>query len=449
MTFLGRLHPLLVHLPIGFLIIACIFDWLSFQKHRKLKRATRLALVLGSFAAAASCATGYLLSQSGDYDPSTVSRHQWFGISTAVVSFVYWQAKKQKTSLLTSKIFSVVTLILLSITGHLGGSLTHGENYLTEGLSKEPTFDLSSINASNAMYYKDLVQPILSSRCYACHGESKQKGKLRLDQPDFILKGGKHGKTVVASHPDESEMINRLLLPLNEEDHMPPREKPQPSPIEIEILKNWIEFGADFTKSTREMGAVSRLQKIMTSTVTGNELDEEIDRADESVLVQLRKYNVVVQEIAESNHHLNANLINAQPLDSAIMLLPRVKEQLVWLKANTQKITDADLTAISKTSALRRLDLSHASISDNGIGQLKALTHLSSLNLAYTGATIESIRQVASIPSLKELFLFNTKVSDDDLSQLKRDFPKVFFEKGDYLVPTLQSDTTLVKPPKQ
>src|SRR5689334_474637 len=123
MLFFGRLHPLLVHLPIGFLIIACIFDWLSFQDGFKLKRATKLALGFGSLVAALSCLTGYLLSQSGEYDATLASRHQWLGISTMIVSFAYWQAKKQKVTALTSKIFSVVTLILLSITGHLGGSL--------------------------------------------------------------------------------------------------------------------------------------------------------------------------------------------------------------------------------------------------------------------------------------------------------------------------------------
>src|SRR5262249_12485377 len=123
MIFLGRLHPLLVHLPIGFLIIACLFDWLSFQEeHKKLKRAAKLALALGSLAAAASCLTGYLLSQSGEYDATLVSRHQWLGISTMIVSFVYWQAKRRKVSVLTSKVFSIITLVLLSITGHLGGS---------------------------------------------------------------------------------------------------------------------------------------------------------------------------------------------------------------------------------------------------------------------------------------------------------------------------------------
>ena len=449
MTFLGRLHPLLVHLPIGFLIMACIFDWLSFQEGFKLKRATKLSLGFGSLAAIAACITGYLLSQSGEYDAILVSRHQWLGISTMIVSLVYWQAKKLKVSAMTSKIFSVVTLILLSVTGHLGGSLTHGENYLTEGFAKETKLDLASVDVSKAIYYKDLVQPILRARCYSCHGESKQKGKLRLDLQDYILKGGKHGKTVVASHPDESEMINRLLLPLNEEDHMPPKEKPQPSSIEIEILKNWIELGADFTKSTQEIGAVNRLQKIMLSnTLVTNELDEKVSAANESTLAKLRKHNVVIQEIAEGNHHLTASLINAQPMDSAVMELPNVKEQLVWLKANSVKITDAQLTAISKMTALRRLDLSHATISDKGTIQLKALIHLTSLNLSYTSVSIESIKQIASIASLKELFLYHTKVNDAGLSQLKKDFPNVAFEMGSYSVPTLPSDTTLVKPPK-
>jgi uncharacterized membrane protein len=452
MTFFGRLHPLLVHLPIGFLVIACIFDWLSFlEDFKKLKRATRLALLLGWLAALASCITGYLLSQSGEYDSTLVARHQWLGISTMATSFVYWQAKKRKTSALISKLFAVTTLLLLSATGHLGGSLTHGENYLTESLSQENAkVDLSSVDLEKAVYYRDLVQPILSTRCYSCHGESKQKGKLRLDQPDYILKGGKHEKTVVASHPDESEMINRLLLPLTEKNHMPPKEKPQPSPAEIAVLKDWIELGADFSKSVQALGATSRLQKLLTLTPPAdNDLEEEVNEADESILTQLRKHGVVIQEIADGNHHLTANVINAQPMDSAIALLPGIKEQLVWLKANSSKITDHELEAISKVTALRKLDLSHTTISSDGIAKLTNLPHLTSLNLSNTGASNESVKQLTSITALKELFLFNTKVTESELAKLRKEFSAITFEIGNYSVPTLATDTTIVKAPKQ
>ncbi len=451
LAFLGRFHPLLVHLPIGILIIACIFDWLSFtEKFRSLKEAVQISLLLGAMAAFFSCTTGYLLSLSGEYDSNTVGFHQWLGVVTTIISFAYWQTKRQNASSTVSKIFSAATLILLSATGHLGGTLTHGENYLTESLVEQNTqIDFSSIDLNTAGYYKDIVRPILSARCYSCHSEAKQKGKLRLDQADYILAGGKSGKTVVAGHADESELINRLLLPMDEKKHMPPKEKPQLSSMEVELLQKWISLGADFKKSVKDLSAEAALQKILSlKKDEANDLEEPVELADEKVLAPLRKYGVVIAPIAEGNNHLSANFINVQAIDSAITLLTSLKTQLVWLTASSSKISDAHLQSINALTSLRKLDISHSKVSEKGIGQLKTLTNLRSLNLSYTSANFKAVKELSVISSLKEIFLFNTLVSANEAEQLQRAFSKIHFEIGNYSVPTLAADTTLVKPAK-
>jgi uncharacterized membrane protein len=235
---IGRFHPLLVHLPIGILLIAILFELLpSWKSYRALKRSIVTILSLGSVSAILSCLTGYLLSRSGDYESGIVGWHQWMGIALTIYSLGYVWTRTRKEYKSYRKAFAFVLLILLMITGHLGGSLTHGEDYLTSGFSTSSDVDLSKVNMQTALYYDDLVKPVLEQRCYGCHGSSKQKGKLRLDGPEHITKGGKNGEILVAGKTDESEMINRLLLPMDDEDHMPPKEKPQPSTQEIEILK--------------------------------------------------------------------------------------------------------------------------------------------------------------------------------------------------------------------
>jgi hypothetical protein len=114
----------------------------------------------------------------------------------------------------------------------LGGSITHGSDYLTKHFppatkvivkQKESRY----LMCSKALAYTDVIKPILETRCYGCHGPNKQKGKLRLDEPDFILKGGKDGKIIIAGKADESNLIERIFLPKENEDHMPPKEKAQ------------------------------------------------------------------------------------------------------------------------------------------------------------------------------------------------------------------------------
>ena len=89
--FIAPLHPVLVHLPIGILLLACFFQWLTINnRYVFLQPAIPVALFWGMIGAVVSCITGYLLSLSGDYDAQLASRHQWFGIAVAVFSFILY-----------------------------------------------------------------------------------------------------------------------------------------------------------------------------------------------------------------------------------------------------------------------------------------------------------------------------------------------------------------------
>ena len=110
-------------------------------------------------------------------------------------------------------------------------------------------------DVQEAKLYEDIVQPVLQTKCYSCHGPQKQKGKLRMDNPQFILKGGKNGEIVLAGKADESEMIKRILLPENDKKHMPPKQKPQLTEKETMLLHWWVQQGADFNKKVKEISA--------------------------------------------------------------------------------------------------------------------------------------------------------------------------------------------------
>ena len=85
--FIGRFHPLLVHLPIGILLLALAFQWLSRKEQYKLPHGVmKVVWISGAFTALLSCITGYMLSLSGDYDEDTVAIHMWMGIAVAAVS---------------------------------------------------------------------------------------------------------------------------------------------------------------------------------------------------------------------------------------------------------------------------------------------------------------------------------------------------------------------------
>ena len=136
-NFIGHFHPILVHLPIGILLFAIVLQLLSkCEKFDQLANALPFAYLLGAISAVFSCITGLALANNGDYDADLVFKHQWLGISVAVISLTgYYLIKKNKT--VYSKWLSYFLLLLIIITGHLGGTLTHGAGYLTTGVSKE------------------------------------------------------------------------------------------------------------------------------------------------------------------------------------------------------------------------------------------------------------------------------------------------------------------------
>ena len=51
-------------------------------------------------------------------------------------------------------------------------------------------------------FFEQNVRPLLAEKCYSCHGEKKQKGGLRLDSIEAILKGGESGPAVVPGKPE-------------------------------------------------------------------------------------------------------------------------------------------------------------------------------------------------------------------------------------------------------
>jgi uncharacterized membrane protein len=451
LDFLGRFHPVLVHLPIGILLIAVLFEWFpKKKKYKSFRRVIPITLLLGAIGTLGSAITGYLLSQSGDYETQLVDWHQWAGISLTVVAFAYWFLKSEKLHKKFHRVLSIIVLIMVTVTGHLGGSITHGEDFLTAGFSQSSAYDLSTIKLDSAKFYPDLVAPILEDKCYSCHGSSKQKGKLRLDSPEDILKGGKDGVILVAGNAEESELIDRILLPREHEDHMPPKEKKQLTTQEIEILNTWIASGADFNKTIAQSGALDKVTNTLSSSSEVSSSDvptTSVNPASEEVLNQLRKLGVVILPLAENSNYLNANLVNVNNLDSAMLFINQLNEQLVWLKLSDQPISDTQLVNLKPLKQISKLWLDHTAITDAGLINVSEFENLTYLNLNGTTISSSGILQLQKLKNLKTIYLFQTQVTANDIKLLKEKMPSIQFEIGNYSVPSLATDTIILKAP--
>lgn len=96
--------------------------------------------------------------------------------------------------------------------------------------------------------HRDLVAPILEDRCGACHSSSTSQGDLDVGSVETMLTGGSSGPAIVPGDPSKSLLLERMKLPLEDDEHMPPESMPQPSSAELAALELWIASGADATR---------------------------------------------------------------------------------------------------------------------------------------------------------------------------------------------------------
>ena len=456
--FTGRLHPAIVHLPIGILLLACLFELFArSSRYIDYRPVIQTMIFWGMLSAIAAVVSGLLLEGSGEYEEEFVQPHEWSGISSAGLSIILYILYRKNVKRNFIRVVTVFLLVMVGITGHLGGTVTRGPEFLTEPFtqSSNKTITINPIpNIQNVVAFNDVVQPILKEGCYNCHGPNKQKGKLRFDEKEAIIKGGKNGKTVVAGKPEDSEMIKRLLLPVEHEDHMPPKNKPQLTKQQISVLQWWVNTGADFNKKVIDLKQSENIKPVLLAMETGTvapeseitEVPEEpVNAGDSSVIRKLAAEGVMVMTVARNSNYLSASFVTAgNKADTLVKLLQPLKKQLITLKLDQSNINDSTLTAISDLSNLRRLQLSNTTISDQGLVKLKKLNDLGSLNLVGTRVTANGVMQIKDLKSLKYLYLYKTSITAAEREELKKNFPETTLDFGNYSLPMLATDTTEV-----
>ena len=256
-SFLGRLHPMIVHFPIVLLYVAMLFEWIARKRKTERYQSTiQILAVTGAISSVIAVVLGLLLSQTETYGSELLAVHQWIGIGTMVLAccscFLYVKNLRR-----FSYPFLISTVISVTVAGHYGSLLTHGDDYLSSVLPIGQTHEASVTNSNDFVLanfkgslsteqVQDLtvqVRSIFAHNCYSCHGPVKSKGELRLDLREYIMKGGKHGVIVLPGKPGKSELIRRITLKQGHKDAMPAKGK-RLTANEIATLELWIKQAA-------------------------------------------------------------------------------------------------------------------------------------------------------------------------------------------------------------
>ncbi len=429
--FIGRLHPLVVHLPIALLLLVPLLEFLGlFRRWNRLRPSAGFVLFLASIGAFVAAFLGWLLAWSGGYEGTLVTSHMWGGFSLIVALFLCCVLRGWNTQVY--RVAILATLPLLFWTSDKGGKLTHGASFMTQHMPDSlrsffhvpiaPTKARLSTNTArpiptstsvatspSATFYTARVAPIFENKCTLCHNAEKRKGKLRLDSFENAMRGGKDGIIVKPGDATHSELFRRINLSPEEKDFMPTDGKPPLTPSEIKVIELWIASGATNTLPELEVHGAPPLAKPAAPA-----LPFANDYRPQVKTIASLEQELGVRLVARSQNPTDGLILRTVSApercdDATLTRLKSIGDLIVDAELARTRVTDAGLKTLATFPNLRFLDLAHTSVTSAGVPVLARLNYLETLNLTSTSVDDAGIVMLRRKRTLKKLYLFETK----------------------------------------
>lgn len=436
--FVGRFHPLVVHLPIALLLLVPLLECAGWvRRWSRVRESAEFVLTLAVISAFVAVFLGWLLAWSGGYEGKLVTSHMWGGFSLAVavlLCFVLraWDKRVYGAALL-------LTLALLAWTSDKGGKLTHGETFMTRHMpgklrtllrvpaapskvqpmkavnastASATSTNVSAIAAPSATFFDARVAPIFENKCTSCHNAQKRKGKLQLDSFENVMRGGKDGLVVKPGDLKHSELFRRINLSPDEKDFMPTDGKPPLTASEIKVIELWIASGASSSLPANEMHGAPPL---LASELPVVPLTR--DYRPQLPLITSLEHELGVRLVPRSRNPQDGLILRTVSApercdDAAIARLKVIGALIVDAELARTKITDTGLKTLATFSNLRAVDLGHTAVTSAGVPILARLSRLESLNLTATAVDDPGVAALRRKQTLKRLYLFETKCTD-------------------------------------
>ncbi len=470
MNFLGKFHPLFLHLPIGATVLVLSMESLGLISFGKYKPNTTLALAFAAVTSIFAVVFGYFLYLTGKYEGPTLEDHKRDGVIFSVLIILTFLAKysydvKKLTWLKPSYLVALLATVgMMMSAGHHGGEMTHGDplDSLPSKIAEKREAENDKPVVTDPVIYTNIVHNILQNKCIDCHGEDKEKGGLRLDSMAAMFEGGDEEECLVAGDVEASFMITSILLPKDDDYHMPPKSKPQITPEELSILKWWIEMGAPEDKKLSEVKVPEEIAIAIASLKTPEELEEERkkiklvkDQAEKQFKEKRKQLKATLHTVNEAlpgslrylsqeDTSLVFNSVSYRKTFSGsdLQMLEPVAGDVVELDLASTNISDADVAHLAKFTNLKKLKLSNTKITDEALKVIGKMESLQSLNLYETGVTDAGVMSLSSLPQLERTYLGNTKVTPESGAKLQAALQKSASDKGNDIKPIVEMGIT-------
>ena len=421
-AWVGHWHPLVLHFPIVLLLVSIFLGLTG-------KNIPRSLLIIAVISALITAISGFFLGKESVSKGDLLYWHQWLGGSMALLSAIwYWLYGLQMGRTTYAKVLQVVLVGLIGFTGHYGGMVTHGEDFLAL-----PTSKAQNKIPANPLIYEHVVGRILENNCVSCHNPNKQKGDLVMNSFDGLMKGGEVGNTIIPGNPEKSELIRRLHLPVDDEEHMPPEGKSPLSDTEIRILERWIAMGSSDTMRLDNLETSDPLAILVNELMEPDPMEKWVDlpKIADSTLQRLSSDYLTIKRIASNSNALSIMAFPPPEYSSDyIMNLNSIAINIVELDFSNLPIGQQEMSVVALCANLEKLELDRTPITDVEIAVLQNLSKLRLLKVYNTGITDSSIAIFEKMESLKKLYLWKTNISKQSLAALKLEKSNILIDNG-------------------
>lgn len=298
------------------------------------------------------------------------------------------------------------------------------------------------------------VLPILEKSCVECHKaphtgsdgkQKKPKGGVTLDTRAAIEKS-KKGKLVVASKPDESMLYHSITLPADDEDRMPPAKKGDPLPQDqIDLIKKWIEQGADYGTWTGSDAKSDAKPAEKGSDDKAKEPAKEDAKKDQPKkgskgefaqlgaglaplpqdAIDALRTRFSVEPFAVDSALLRVSAFGREAAidDAAVAALASAKDHVAELVLARTHVTDACMAQVAAMPRLVHLDLRATKVGDAGAAKLAAARELRSVNLVGSEVGDHGIASLSACAKLQDVYVWQTKATATAVVALQQSLP--------------------------
>jgi uncharacterized membrane protein len=449
--FIGRFHPVLVHLPIGFLMMAILMELVSIiKRYEYLGQAVPFVLLLGFLSGLFSVITGLLLSDGGGYGEDLLNLHKWLGISVVILTLAAWLLRiTVYEDPFYKRVFRILLAVLTAVliaAGHFGGSLTHGSDYLFRympeparswfGIEVEEPEQITLIeDLDTALVYPHVIEPIFRARCQSCHDPDRTEGNLLMTSFTNLMAGGDSGTVIEPYQREESDLYRRLHLPDRDTERMPPRGRTQLTADQIKLIGWWIEIGAPNETLVRELETSDEIENILVSlTPAGQHFFDRVTVpfADIHLVEAAINRGFRISPVADGMAFLQVGVpqSNKEITTEDLEFLLPISGQIAWLNLSRTSLAPGTFELLSNFNNLTRLYLQNTNVTDSELVWISSYDHLEYLNLYGTEVSNSGLAYLSTLKQLKSIYLWQTNVTEEGVSVLKENRPDVTVNLG-------------------